>query len=153
MNAPDLDQAADEATRENESAARQPARESDDVAAALNLVSETAEAIKAFEEQAAHALMRAREVADAVREELDRAEQRAERAEAMLGLAETQVEQMSVAIERAHQEIEVLQSQLDSKAAELAASERRADNAEDAIEGILDVIRARLPAKLNVPPE
>jgi predicted nucleic acid-binding Zn-ribbon protein len=74
---------------------------------------------------------------------LDRAELRAERAETMLRLTEDQVEQMSTAIQDAHQEIEALQSQLDSKIAELAASERRADDAEDAIDRIMDVIRAR----------
>jgi multidrug resistance efflux pump len=58
-------------------------------------------------------------------------------------LSEAHVEQMSATIEQAHQEIEALQSQLDSKIAELAASERRADNAEDAIERIMDLIRAR----------
>jgi chromosome segregation ATPase len=143
MNALDFDQAADETIRESDVSTRQPDPERDEVVAALNLVSETATAIKAFEEQAAQALMRAQEVADAVREDLDRAELRAERAETMLRLTEDQVEQMSTAIQHAHQEIEALQSQLDSKIAELAASERRADDAEDAIERIMDVIRAR----------
>jgi septal ring factor EnvC (AmiA/AmiB activator) len=143
MNALDFDQAADETFRESDVSTRQPVPERDEVVAALNLVSETATAIKAFEEQAAQALMRAQEVADAVREDLSRAELRAERAETMLRLTEDQVEQMSATIEQAHQEIEALQSQLDSKAAELAASERRADDAEDAIEQIMDVIRAR----------
>jgi multidrug resistance efflux pump len=73
------------------------------------------------------------------------AELRAERAETMLRLAEAQVEQMSAAIEHAHREIDTLQSQLDSKTAELAASERRADNAENTIERIIDVIRTRPP--------
>ncbi|MGE3264305.1 MAG: ABC transporter permease [Methylocystis sp.] len=143
MNALDFDQAADETIRENDVSTLRPARERDEVVAALNLVSETATAIKAFEEQAAQALMRAQEVADAVREDLGRAELRAERAETMQRLSEAHVEQMSATIEQAHQEIEVLQSQLDSKIAELAASERRADDAEDAIERIMDVIRAR----------
>jgi chromosome segregation ATPase len=143
MNALDFDRVADETIRKNNASMHQPSRESDKVVAALNLVSETATAIKAFEEQAAHALMRAQEVANAVREDLDRAELRAERAETMLRLTEDQVEQMSTAIQHAHQEIEALQSQLDSKIAELAASERRADDAEDAIERIMDVIRAR----------
>ncbi|MBG0792312.1 hypothetical protein IYY11_02385 [Methylocystis sp. H62] len=80
MNAPDLNnQTTNEATGGNEDLAHQPARESYDVAAALNLVSETAAAIKAFDEQAARSLMRAHEVADAVKEELARAELRAER--------------------------------------------------------------------------
>ncbi|MGE3266479.1 hypothetical protein [Methylocystis sp.] len=143
MNALDFHRVADETIHKYNASMHQPSRESDKVAAALNLVSETATAIKAFEEQAAQALMRAQEVADAVREDLDRAELRAERTETMLRLTEDQVEQMSTAIQDAHQEIEALQSQLDSKIAELAASERRADDAEDAIERIMDVIRAR----------
>ena len=116
-------------------------------------MSETAAAIKAFEEQAAHALMRAHEVADAVKEELGRAELRAESAETMLRLAEAQVEQMSAAGEQAHEELKSLRSQLASKTTELAAAERRADHAETAIERIADVIRAQLPAKLSIPPE
>ena len=154
MNAPDLNhQATDEAIGGNEGLARQPARESYDVAAALNLVSETAAAIKAFDEQAAQALMRAHEVADAVKEELGRAELRAERAETMLRLAEAQIEQMLAAAEQVDKELEILRSQLAAKTAEFAASERRGDDAEAAIERIVAVIRAQLPAKLNVPSE
>ena len=98
MNAPDLNnQTTNEATGGNEDLAHQPARESYDVAAALNLVSETAAAIKAFDEQAARSLMRAHEVADAVKEELARAELRAERVETTLRLAEAQIKQMLAA--------------------------------------------------------
>ena len=154
MNAPDLShQATDEAIGGNEDLARQPARESYNVAAALNLVSETAAAIKAFDEQAAQALMRAHEVTDAVKEELGRAELRAERAETMLRLAEAQIEQMLAAAEQVDKELEILRSQLAAKTAEFAASERRGDDAEAAIERIVAVIRAQLPAKLNVPSE
>ncbi|ULO23786.1 ABC transporter permease [Methylocystis sp. SB2] len=153
MNAPDLNQATGEPVRGGEGAAHQPALESYDVTAALNLVSETAAAIKAFDEQAAQALMRAREVADAVKEELGRAELRAERAETMLRLAEAQIEQMLAAAEQADNELELLRSQLAAKTAEYAASERRGDDAEAAIERIVAVIRAQLPAKLNVPSE
>ena len=153
MNASDLDQAMDETIRGNEGSAHQSACENHEVTAALNLVSETAAAIKAFEEQATQALMRAHEVADAVKEELGRAELRAESAETMLRLAEAQVEQMSAAVEQAHEELEWLRSQLASKTTELAAAERRADHAETAIERIAGVIRAQLPAKLSIPPE
>ncbi|KAF0208368.1 MAG: hypothetical protein FD139_3792 [Methylocystaceae bacterium] len=60
MNAPDLNhQATDEAIGSNDGLAHQSAPESTALVAALNLVSETAEAIKAFDEQAARALMRA----------------------------------------------------------------------------------------------
>jgi hypothetical protein len=53
---------------------------------ALSLVSGTATAINESEEQAAHALLREREIAKEVQEELGRAELRAERAETMLAL-------------------------------------------------------------------
>lgn len=153
MNAPDLDQATAEAVRRSEGSAHQPAGESVDIAAALSLVSESAAAIKAFEAQSAQALVRAHQVADAVREELGRAELRAERAEAMLRLAEDQIEQMLAAAEQADKDIETLQSQLAAMTAELAASERRAYDAETAIEQILEVIRTQLPAKLGAPSE
>jgi septal ring factor EnvC (AmiA/AmiB activator) len=119
---------------------------SDVVASALNLVSETAAAIKEFEGQAAQALARAHGVADAVKEELARAELRAERAETMLRLAEDQIAQMSQEIERTNRELEALQAELSARATELTASEQRADAAEAAVQTILDVIRARLPA-------
>jgi hypothetical protein len=56
---------------------------------------------------------------------------------------------MSAAVEQAHHELKTLRSQLVSKTAELAASERRAHDAVTAIERIADVIRAQLPAKLS----
>ncbi|WP_029652096.1 hypothetical protein, partial [Methylocystis sp. SB2] len=49
---PDLNQATGEPVRGSEGAAHQSAPESTALVAALNLVSETAEAIKAFDEQA-----------------------------------------------------------------------------------------------------
>jgi len=153
MNAPDLDQATAEAVRRSEGSAHQPAGASVDIAAALSLVSESAAAIKAFEAQSAQALVRAHQVADAVREELGRAELRAERAETMLRLAEDQIEQMLAAAEQAEKDIEILQAQLAARTDELATSERRAYDAETAIDQILDVIRAQLPAKLGVPSE
>lgn len=150
MNAPDFDQATDETLHGNEDSADHAAHETDEVAAALNLVSETAAAIEAFKEQSAQALTRAQEVADIVREELRRSELRANRAEEMVRLAEDQVEQMSAALGHAQEELEALRSQLASKTEELAASERRADNTGIAIERIVDVIRMHLPAKLGV---
>lgn len=147
--APQVDQAADETIREYGGSSQ--SGESDKLVAALDFIAETATTIRQFEEQASLALMRAQEIADVVREDLDRAELRAECAETNLRLTEDQVEQMSAAIEHAHQEIEALRSQLNSKTIELAASEQRADDAEATIEQIMDVIRAQLPAKLDVP--
>jgi chromosome segregation ATPase len=126
---------------------------SDLATVALNLVSEAAAAIRAYEEQAAHALMREREIAKEIHEQLGRAELRAERAETMLHLAETQIEQMMAAAEQMRGQLEHLQSQLAGREAELAASIRRANEAEAATQKIVHAIRTHLPVKLNVPTE
>lgn len=120
---------------------------------ALNLVSETAAAIKESEEQAAHALLREREIAKEIQEELGRAELRAERAETMLRLVEAQIEQMIAADEQLRGDLEHLQSRLALREAELAASTRRANEAEAATQKIVDAIRTHLPVKLSVPTE
>jgi hypothetical protein len=120
---------------------------------ALNLVSETAAAIKESEEQAAHALLREREIAKEIQEELGRAELRAERAETMLRLAEAQIEQMIAADEQLRGDLEHLQSRLALREAGLAASTRRANEAEAATQKIVDAIRTHLPVKLSVPTE
>jgi len=70
---------------------------SDLAAVALDLVAESAAAIRQSEEQAAHALLRERDIANEIKKELERAELRAESAETMLRLAETQIEQMLAA--------------------------------------------------------
>jgi chromosome segregation ATPase len=130
-----------------------PVTSSDLAAVALDLVAEIAVGIRQSDEQSAHALQRERDIANEIREELGRAELRTERAEAMVRLAETQIEQMLAAAEQADKELEDLRSQLAAKTAELAASERRAGNAETVIEQIVDAIRTQLPTKLSIPTE
>jgi uncharacterized protein involved in exopolysaccharide biosynthesis len=71
----------------------------------------------------------------------------------MVRLAETQIEQMLAAAAQVDKELEDLRSQLAAKTAELAASERRAGNAETVIEQIVDAIRTQLPTKLSIPTE
>lgn len=122
-------------------------------AVALDLVAETAAGIRQSDEQSAHALQRERDIANEIREELGRAELRAKRAEAMVRLAETQIEQMLAAAAQVDKELEDLRSQLAAKTAELAASERRAGNAETVIEQIVDAIRTQLPTKLSISTE
>jgi chromosome segregation ATPase len=126
---------------------------SDLATVALKLVSETAAAIKESEEQAAHALLREREIAKEIQEQLGCAELRAERAETMLRLAEAQIEQMIAAAEQLRGDLEHLQSRLALREAELAASTRRANEAEAATQQIVDAIRTHLPVKLSVPTE
>jgi chromosome segregation ATPase len=126
---------------------------SDPVTVALNLVSETAAAIRQSEEQSAHALQREREIAREIQEQLGRAESRAERAETMLRLAEAQIEQLMAAAEQMRDDLEHLKSQLAVREAELATSTGRADEAEAGMQKVVDAIRTHLPVKLSVPTE
>lgn len=130
-----------------------PAQVGDGATAALGLVSEAAAAIRELERESAQAITRARNVANAVKEELEHAETRAERAEEMLRLAEAQVEQMMAAAEQSDKDLEILRSELATKTAELAASTRRADDAEVAMQQIVDAIRTQLPVKLSIAAE
>ena len=133
------------------------ARGGDSATAALDLVSETAAAIRELEKQSAQAVARAHDVANAVKEKLERAEARAERAEAALRQAEAEVAKLTAANVQTRKELEVLQSCLAAKEAELAASEqraksveRRADDADAAIQKIVDAIRTQLPVKPGI---
>lgn len=134
-------------------AARPSVPDSDVVTAALDLVSETAAAIRELEKQSAQAVARAHDVANAVQEELERAETRAERAEEGLRLAEATVDELTTVAIQAREEIEALQSQLASTEAELAVAGRRAEDAEAAIEKIVHAIRSQLPANSSAAAE
>lgn len=160
MDALNLDQVLDEIVPRGDAVpapagdlTRQPGSESDDAAAALGLVSEAAAAIRELERESAQAVARARNVATAVKEKLERAEARADRAETALRLAESQVEELSAAVEQTRNELETLQSRLAAREEELAVSMRRADDAETAMQRVVEAIRAQLPVKLNVPGE
>jgi chromosome segregation ATPase len=134
--------------------ARPPARlDGDDATAALGLVSEAAAAIRELERESAQAVARARNVANVVKEKLERAETRADRAEESLRQAQAQIEELSATVEQTRNDLEALQSLLSVREAELAASTRRADDAETAIHRIMDAIRTQLPLKLNIPTE
>jgi len=125
----------------------------DDVEAALSVVMETAAAIREFERGNAQALAKARDVAEDLREQLDHTEARAERAEEMLRLAEAQVEEFTATVDYIRNDLEALQSRLAVREAELAASTRRAADAEAAMQKIVDAIRTHLPVNLSVPRE
>ena len=129
-----------------------PAR-GDGATAALGLVSEAAAAIRELERESAQAVKRARNVANAVKEKLERAETRAERAETALHQAEADIKQLAAVVEQTRKDLETLQSQLVAREAELAASTRRADDADAAIERIVDAIRTQIPVKLSIAAE
>ena len=125
----------------------------DGATAALGLVSEAAAAIRELERESAQAVKRARNVANAVKEKLERAETRAERAETALHQAEADIKQLAAAVEHTRKDLETLQSQLVAREAELAASTRRADDADADIERIVDAIRTQIPVKLSIAAE
>ena len=167
MDSLDLDQVIDEIIpRGNDSITQalmpvtKSARGSADTTAALNLVSETAAAIRELENQSAQAVARAHNVANAVKEKLEGAETRAERAEAALRQSEAEVAELTTAIVQTRNDLESLQSRLAAKETELAASEqrgksaeRRADDADTAVQRIVEAIRTQLPVKSGVAAE
>lgn len=124
----------------------------DDAHAALALVSEAAAAVRQLEEQSAQAVARAHNAANAVMEKLERSEARAERAEMALRQAEKEIAELTTAAMQAHKDIEMLQSCLSEREADFnameeraLAAERRAEDANAAIQRIVTAIRTQLP--------
>lgn len=169
MDSLDLDQVVDEiiprgdmapkVTRPTDLVLRQTLPAADDATAALALVSEAAEAIRKLEEQSASAVSRAHSAANAVMEKLERTVARAERAEAALRQAEAEISELTASNMQQHKEIEMLRDSLSDREAELSAleqrlasAERRADEANAAIQRIVTAIRTQLPvtAGLNL---
>lgn len=170
MDSLDLDQVMDEiiprgetnskALRAVDLALRQPANGPDEANAALALVSEAAEAIRKLEEQSAQAVSRAHNAANAVMEKLERTVARAERAESALRQAETEIDELTSTAMQAHKDLEMLRSVLASREAELSATEqravaaeRRADEANAAIQRIVTAIRTQLPVAAHLADE
>lgn len=128
-------------------------------AAALDLVSEVATAVKSAEERSAEMVVRAEDLANAAIEELrlaearaEHAEARAERAEAAQRQADADVAALSAAAAEARNDLEMSRTRLVARESELAtaerrasAAERRAADAEAAVERIVDAIRTQLP--------
>lgn len=119
MDSLDLDLVTDEiiprsedSTTSSSESTHLPVQVGDGATAALGLVSEAAAAIRELERESAQAITRARNVANAVKEELEHTETRAERAEEMLRLAEAQVGQMMAAAEQSDKDLEILRSNL-----------------------------------------
>jgi chromosome segregation ATPase len=131
---------------------RQTSANGDSAAAALGMVSEAAESIRRFEEEAAEAINRAHHAAEAVMKKLDIAHTRAEHAEQARLRAEAQVDEVTALAAKMRNELKALQTRLAAKEAELQAKEQRADHAEQrateahaAIERIAEAIRTQLP--------
>ncbi|MCC3243779.1 ABC transporter permease [Methylocystis sp. WRRC1] len=139
---------------------RQISSGGDNAAAALNLVAEAAAAIKGLEEQAAEAVARAHNVADAVVRKLELADARAERAETAQLEAEAKIVELTAALEETRNAFDMLQSRLAAKEAELirveqraSLAERRADEANVAIQSIVEAIRTQLPVRTELDPD
>jgi uncharacterized coiled-coil protein SlyX len=129
----------------------------DNAAAALELVSEAAAAIRLLEEESAQAISRAHDLACSIQTKLQLSEARAEHAEAT-------VEELSEAVAQAREELQRLRNQLSAKEAELSAMEERAlhaekraseaelqaSNANFSVERILESIRSQLPDRRHI---
>lgn len=127
-----------------------PQRDSAEVA--LEVVSETAAAIRLFEEQSAQAVAHSQELARSLAEKLEMADTRVEHLEA-------QAAQLSEDLSWTREQLEMTQNLLGSKEAELAqardeihitqervvAAEQRAFKANASIERIVQAIRTQLP--------
>jgi septal ring factor EnvC (AmiA/AmiB activator) len=164
MDSVDLDQVMDEIIPRGDTRppappaanfpARQRARGGDDAMAALDLVSQAAAAIKELEKQSAQAVARAHGAANAVREKLERAEDRGDRAEAALRKSEAEAADLTAALIQTRKDLDALQSRLALKQADLVAmeqraiaAEKRATEADAAVQRIVDAIRTQLPVK------
>jgi chromosome segregation ATPase len=127
---------------------------SDNATAALDLVSEVAEAIKSAEDRAAETMARAQSLASSSVEKLRLAEARIARAEAAQRQAEADLETFRAELEKTRNELEQTQAQFAAKSDELAAAERRASvaqsrasDAEAALERVVMALRSQLPRK------
>lgn len=171
MDSLDLDQVIDEIIPREQNSKARPAELSlrptlnghgaqgsgaQDADAALALVSEAAEAIRKLEEQSAQAVARAHSAANAVMEKLERTVERAERAESALRQAEVEINELTANAMQAHEDLEMLRSVLAARESDLASmetraevAEKRADEANAAIQRIVGAIRTQLPVSAD----
>jgi chromosome segregation ATPase len=141
----------------------EPIQSNDGAAVALEMVSEAAAAIRRLEEQSAEAVLRARDLANSIVEQLEATEARAERAETAQRESEAEVQELSEALEKARVDLDIARQQLADKDERLAAAaervrsteaavkdaQRRAAEANVAIERIVEAIRTQLPSQGN----
>ena len=145
---------------------REAGASNDKAAVALDMVSEAAAAIRELEEESAHAVARARDLAASIAEQLEAMEARAERAEAAQREAEAEVKELSAALARTRSDLDISRRQLAKKSEELSQTEDRLQSAEaDArvghqrateanakIEQIVGAIRTQLPRREDLSP-
>ena len=145
---------------------REAGASNDKAAVALDMVSEAAAAIRELEEQSAHAVARAQDLAASLVEQLEATEARAERAEAALQEAEAAVQELSAALARTRSDFEISRRQLAKKSEELSKTEdrlrlteadarvghQRATEANAKIEQIVGAIRTQLPRREDLSP-
>jgi chromosome segregation ATPase len=166
MDSLDLDQVIDEIIPRDQNSKARPVdltlrptlngHGAEDADAALALVSEAAEAIRKLEEQSAQAVARAHSAANAVMEKLERTVERAERAESALRQAEIEINELTASAMQAHEDLEMLRSVLSARENDLAsmedraeAAEKRAEEANAAIQRIVGAIRTQLPVSAD----
>lgn len=114
-------------------------------AAALDLVSEAATAVRIAEERGAEMVARAEHLANAAIEKLRLAEAHIERAERAQRQAEAELAKVTSAAAEARNDLDMAQTRLAATESELAAAEQRASLAEAAVERIVDAIRTQFP--------
>ena len=131
----------------------------DNARVALDLFSEAAEAIEDAEDLAAVAEARAQSIADAAIKEMGLAEARMRRAEAAQREAEAELADLRGIVEGIRKDVKQALSRYAVKEAELAAThqravaaEKRADDAEAAIEWIVQAMRNQLSGKKELAP-
>ena len=124
----------------------------DGAAAALDLVSEAAEAIKCAEDRAAEMMARAQSLASSAAEKVRLTMARIERAEAAKREVEAEVGDCKAEIERLREELKQADARIADLTDEAAAAEyrgslaqKRASDAEAAIERVVHALRTQLP--------
>jgi chromosome segregation ATPase len=137
---------------------RESVQPGDNVAVALEMVSEAAAAIRYLEEQSADAVARARGLANSAFKELESTEARAERAEAAQRESEAEVQELSAALAETRADLDFARRELADEHKRLAATEerlrlteakardaeQRATKANAAIQQIVEAIRTQL---------
>ncbi len=133
-----------------------PSSVEDRTAAALELVSEAAAAMKGSEEHAAEMVARAEALANQAFERLQAAEARIQRAEAGKRNAELEAADTAEALARVRHELEQAEARLSECLTQLAAAEdranlfeQRANDAEAAFERIVEAVRTQLAVARN----
>ena len=167
MNLPDVNRLAGEVVSRDDFGfqARAPehfqgesSQSDDNLAAALEIASKVAAAIRQLEEQSAQAVARAQELANSVAKQLENEKARAVRAEAA-------AQELSAALARTRPDLEITRRQLANKSeqlsqtedrlrlsdAEARAAQQRTMEANAKSEQVVEAIRTQLRSRKNLP--